>query len=86
MYRKFTRRDEEPQPVERTYSIAEAAAIIGVNPTTIRRAIKRGELAAFLIGGRDPLRSGAGLGYRINRKALEDWYYGRSSEGGEAKA
>lgn len=60
-------------------SISAAAREVGVLPRTIRLAIKRKELEAFIIGGRDPLRSGRGLGYRIRREHLQAWYFGSTT-------
>lgn len=57
-------------------TITEAATALAVNPRTIRNAIKSGELPATIIGGRSPLRSGRGLGYRIRREDLQAWYFG----------
>lgn len=51
--------------VEVAYTTAQVARIFGVCPTTIRRAIRLGELQAVRIGGRG--------GYRITRAACRDW-------------
>lgn len=60
-------------------TIPEAAKVVGVSPRAIRKAIRGGRLRAFIIGGRTPLRSGAGLGYRIKRRDLQAWYFGEET-------
>jgi excisionase family DNA binding protein len=65
--------------VAEVLTIAEAATAVGVIPRTIRKAIKSGELPATIIGGRDPLRSGRGMGYRIRREDLQAWYFGKGT-------
>jgi excisionase family DNA binding protein len=60
-------------------TIPEAAAALRLTPRTIRKAITLGELRATIIGGRDPLHSGRGLGYRIRREDLQAWYFGESA-------
>jgi len=60
-------------------TIPEAARVVGVSPRAIRKAIKGKRLRAFIIGGRSPLRSGAGLGYRIKRRDLQAWYFGEET-------
>jgi excisionase family DNA binding protein len=60
-------------------SIPEAAKVVGVSPRAIRKAIKGGRLRAFIIGGRKPIQSGAGLGYRIKRRDLQAWYFGEDT-------
>lgn len=60
-------------------TIPEAAKACGVSPRTIRKAIRTGELEATVIGGREPIRSGRGLGYRITREALQRWYFGMAA-------
>lgn len=62
--------------VAEVLSIPEAAKAVRVSPRTIRKAIKSGELPATIIGGRDPLKSGRGLGYRILRDDLQAWFFG----------
>lgn len=59
------------------YSIVDAARACNLNPAVIRRAIKRGDLPAFLIGGRDPAHAGAGLGYRMKITDVERWFLGQ---------
>lgn len=46
-------------------STAQAADRMGVSTTFVRTLIKRGELAATLIGGT--------AGYRIRASAVDDW-------------
>lgn len=59
------------------FTITEAAKLLGVHHRFIRNAIRADELEAFVIGGRDPRRAGAGMGYRITRQALQDWFFGK---------
>ena len=47
-------------------SIKEVAVIFGVNPITIRRAIRKGYIIAIRIGG------GARSPYRISKRSLDD--------------
>ena len=49
-----------------TYSVAEAAALVGYAPETLRRAIRAGQLKAA--GG------GKGAEYRISSVELERWW------------
>jgi len=46
---------------QRIYTAEEVARILRINPRTVHRLIKRGELRAFTIGGE----------YRITQSALE---------------
>lgn len=57
-------------------TLSEAAEASGYTELTIRREIKAGRLKAFIPGGRDPLRTGPGHGYRIRRDDLRAWYFG----------
>jgi len=59
-----------------TLSIREAGVLLGLTPRTIRLAIRAGKLKAFVVGGRIPERSGAGMGYRIHKADLQAWYFG----------
>lgn len=63
------------EDIPETMSVKEAAAVLGVQHYTIRRAIWRGELEAVMPRGRDPQRAGR-MGYRITREALRSWYFG----------
>lgn len=56
-------------------TLAEASAAIEMSIPTMRVAIKRGELEAFIPRGREPLRAGRGQGYRITRDALTRFYF-----------
>ena len=56
--------------------VRQAARLTAVSPQTIQRAIRSGELVAFIPRGRDPAHTGPGLGYRIERLALIAWYWG----------
>jgi hypothetical protein len=58
------------------YSIVDAARACNLKPQVIRAAIKRGDLPAFLIGGRQPSQAGAGLGYRMKIADVERWFLG----------
>jgi excisionase family DNA binding protein len=60
-------------------TIPEAAKMVGVGPRTIRQAIRHKKLPAFIVGGRTPNRSGAGLGYRIRKNDLQRWYFGEDA-------
>lgn len=60
------------------YTIPEAAKALRVSGAVVRKAIKTGQLAAFIIGGREPLRSGRGLGWRIKKADLQHWYFGEA--------
>lgn len=76
------KRVPRPVPVEEiamedephTYSLKEAAAIVGLHTKTLRRAIHDGELKAFG-GGK------GGAVYRISRVELAKWW--RDRGGGE---
>jgi hypothetical protein len=57
-------------------TLREAAAQVRMAPTTLRYAIWRGELAAFIPRGRDPIHAGPTQGYRIYRADLQRWYFG----------
>lgn len=52
-----------------TLSIPQAAQLIGTSQVTIRNAVKRGELRAFVVGE----RRGRWL---IHREDLEEWLTG----------
>ncbi len=56
-------------------TLAEAAAAVEMTVPTLRKAIKAGELEAFIPRGRDPLHAGRGQGYRITREALTRYYF-----------
>lgn len=62
--------------VDDVYDLAGAAAAVRMSVPTIRAAIRNRELEATIPRGRDPLRAGPGLGYRITREALTRWYFG----------
>lgn len=68
--------------LEEVLTIKEAAAKVRLSDQTIRKAITSGELEAFTVGGRDPIRSGRGLGYRILARNLQTWYFGQSAAPG----
>jgi len=53
---------DQPQEIVRV-SISEAARLFGVNPQTIRRAIKREEITYIVVAGR----------YKINFESLVKW-------------
>lgn len=56
-------------------TLADAAQRVGMSVTTLRKEIKAGALVAFIPRGREPLRAGPGLGYRITKQALTSWYF-----------
>lgn len=58
------------------FTITQAAHALRVSPKAIRLAIQQKRLHAFIIGGRDPMKAGRGLGYRITRAELRRWYFG----------
>jgi len=49
----------------RTISVGTAARLLNLNPSTIPRALQRGDLEGY--------RAGARGMYRIPRNALDDW-------------
>jgi len=55
--------------------LAEAAGLVHMHPNTLRQAIKRGDLEAWISRGREPLRAGRSQGYRISRHGLTAWYF-----------
>jgi len=58
-------------------TLKEAADAVGMTETTLRVNIKSGELRAFLPRGKDPKHAGRGQGYRIEKTALEAWYFNK---------
>jgi excisionase family DNA binding protein len=71
-------RDELDVMVE-ALTVQQAADAVRVHPKTIYRAIRLGELQAQTVRGRDPRRSGRGLGYRILRSDLKAWFMGEAA-------
>jgi hypothetical protein len=64
-------------PADTSYvTLVEAAGLVGYTPDAIREAIRSGRLVAFIPGGRTPLNTGRGKGYRITRANLEAFYFG----------
>ncbi len=57
-----TAEDNKPKEIVRV-SISEAARLFGVNPQTIRRAIKAGDITYIVVAGR----------YKINFESLVRW-------------
>lgn len=57
-------------------SVSEAAEVVLVSTQTIRAAIRKGELEAFIPRGRQPKKAGPGMGYRIAKSDLQAWYFG----------
>ena len=57
-------------------TLAEAATRIGYTTDALRVAVRTGRLTAFIPGGRTPLNTGRGKGYRITRASLEAFYFG----------
>lgn len=69
--RTLTSFDELPE----TMTLQEAADLLNISVATLRRAYRLGELAVFSPRGRDPLRMGRGMGYRVERAELQRWYF-----------
>lgn len=67
---------DELDIAEDVLNIPQAAAATRMSEYTIRQAIVRKELPAWIPGGRPPGASGRGVGYRIKKKDLESWYFG----------
>lgn len=61
-------------------TLVEAAAAVEMTSVTLRKAIKTGELEAFIPRDRPPLRAGRGQGYRITRESLQRYYFGSANE------
>lgn len=57
-------------------TVLEAAKLMNLHHRTIRNAIRAGELEAFIPRGKDPRRTGRGLGYRIRQSRLQTWFFG----------
>lgn len=51
-------------------TVREAATLLGVSDRTVRAAIKRGELRAYVPSGR---RAPGRLGYRLRRADVLSW-------------
>lgn len=60
--------------------IKSAAAAIRATTWVVRSAIHDGRLKAWIPGGRDPIHAGRGLGYRIKKQDLHDWWFGKDQE------
>ena len=58
--------------LQQAYSIREAAALLGLHPETLRRAVRRGELTVARIGGRI---------LRVSAIELERWW--KANGGGQ---
>lgn len=58
-----------------TLSVREAAEAIRSNPETIRRAIRKGTLAAIAPRGVTNPKAFGTSGYRIHKAELERWYF-----------
>jgi len=56
-------------------TLRDAAEAVRMTVLTMRRAVKSGDLPAFIPRGRDPIRAGRGQGYRIRREDLQAWYF-----------
>jgi hypothetical protein len=74
-----------PRSVEEAFAeladivtVAEAEAALKGHATawTIKRAIRAGRLKAFIPGGLEPGKGGAGQGYRIKLADLRAWFFG----------
>jgi excisionase family DNA binding protein len=55
--------DGATRDVDRVLTISEVAEALRLHPTTIYRLVKRGDLAAFKIGG----------SWRVSRASLDVW-------------
>lgn len=81
-YRSFERREGDGgdavtlEGLGELVTLQEAARATRLSERTIRSAIKRDELEAFIPGGRDPRKPGRGMGYRIKRSDLQRWFFG----------
>lgn len=56
-------------------TLQELSVRLEMSVPTLRKAIKSGELEAFIPRGREPLRAGRGMGYRITREAATRYYF-----------
>lgn len=82
-YRSFVSRKAEREAARLTLeslgdivTAAELAKATHLSLRTIRRAIRRGELPAFLPTARPITALGRGMGYRIYKKDAEAWFFG----------
>lgn len=57
-------------------TVAEAAAATKLSVIIIRNAILSGELKGFIPGNRDRRWPGRGMGYRVQKAALQAWFFG----------
>lgn len=58
------------------YTIESLAEALGIHVRTVREAIQSGELKAFIPFGKQPDKTGPGLGYRIRQQDAMRWYFG----------
>lgn len=63
-----------------TLNVREAAEAIRSNPETIRRAIRKGHLAAIAPRGVTNPKAFGSTGYRIHKAELERWYFNLAKE------
>lgn len=81
-YRAFVRKDTEGG-IDATLgnlgdlvTLKEAAEATRLSSKTIRAAITRGALPAFIPGNRNKRTPGRGMGYRIKKADLQSWFFG----------
>ncbi len=72
---------EELEGLADILTLDEAAHAVHLSDDTLRRAIREGELKAFIPRGRKPSKAGRGMGYRIFRRELKRWYFGEAEDG-----
>jgi excisionase family DNA binding protein len=58
-----------------TMTLNEAAELLNISVSTLRKAYRAGELTVFAPRGRHPLHMGPGMGYRVARAELQRWYF-----------
>ncbi len=59
----------EDMPLDRGVTIMEAADILGCDPTTLRRMLKRGELTSWRVAAKRDTRGAT----RISLRSIEDY-------------
>jgi hypothetical protein len=57
-------------------TIGQCAKLTRTSAKFIRQQIRNKALHAFIPGGRDPRRTGPGVGYRVIKGDLQRWYFG----------
>lgn len=78
--RMETHNDAAPSPEPRTwYTVQQVAERLQVNPVTVLRWIRQGELPYLDLGGRK-------AGYRVRAEDLDAWERARFRDAGERSA